>query len=172
MTERDLIVAVGLVVAYILVQNRTLRYAKPLRTEIEKKAKCLLQDPRVQWPVRESVEFMVDYTANPWVAPAAAIVGLVLALLVALRIVRLPEHEEFANEDIEQRYRYIDTQFTKSIVAANPIGGLLLLNASVLMITILAVSGLSWEIYDELKTKAGAATNKRLHNIHWMNRPA
>lgn len=173
MTARDLTIAVALVIAYILVQNRTIRYAKPLRAEIERKGKELLADQRLEWPLRQSIEFMIDYAGSPWVAPAAAVIGLILTILVAFRLYRLPKHQAFPDEEIKEKYRYIDARFTTSIIAATPLGGLLLINAIIIMITVLAVSGMTWEIFDEVKTSAAAAVNRRLrltylqHVFHW-----
>ena len=171
MIENDLIATVAVVVGYILFQNRTLRYAKPLARDIDRSAKHLLKEPLLGDQLRQSVEFMADYAANPWVAPILAIGGVFCALLVALRIVRLPEHQVFPSEEVAQRYRYMDAQFTKSVIAANPLGGFVLLNAMLLMISILAIAGLSWEIYEELKTMGGAATT-RLHDLHWHGKAA
>jgi hypothetical protein len=105
---------------------------------------------------------MLGHATNAWVTVAIALAAPFLVLVWALRLVR-PETLMFADKEVEVRYRYVDGLFTRSIIEANLIDGLLMLNSLSLAFVIAMVGGVSWSVVAEMRESIGQVAQQRFH---------
>ena len=159
--------------AYIYLLNRLANFAHPMRLKLATEGRNILSRQDVSEPVRRQVEFSLSHAFSPWMTVIASLVfpiALISAIISAVRRQAGPMRTDRERKDTVR----IGVFFTFSVIAANPLFGMVLLAEyaaiSFLLIVTLDQVGILRVVAAELADLEDRITQKKFAHIRLGSR--
>jgi len=160
----DIIIVAGAVIGWYFIQGRLARFIHPMRLELAREGEELLADARLSQAQRDLVRFQLENALDPWTAVifTALLPFVVIGRIVGLRCCSV-KAGRIEDKELRSKYERVDAMFTRSIVCANLLAGVIFLAELALLTVFFAIIGRPWEALNSAKRDAIAADMQAPH---------